>query len=235
MLVWKEEGRALSLIGGQQPRCESLDSQSSSSKHALRIDSSDKHRWAHLLFLLNLIYRKTAFNKKKIDHLDILTLCFQSRLPFWISVNMLASNCRAAQSAIPSLGRTVETHQVALIIHVTMGHYSGLYPPPFRLDFYPWRGCAVGITLNKCLNTNKQFVFGTLLSYIDDTLLVVDNPSDHSSSYPDPHFFCCQLFHRCSFNTRVLKNWCKMSSNRFHCTSGRHLSGSVTPVYSHIV
>lgn len=64
VLVWKEEGGASSLIRGQRPRCESFDSQSSS-KHALRIDSSNKHRLPHLLFLLNLIYRKTAFNNKE--------------------------------------------------------------------------------------------------------------------------------------------------------------------------
>lgn len=37
----------------------------SSSKHTLRINSSDKHRLPHLIFLLNLIYRKIAFNNKE--------------------------------------------------------------------------------------------------------------------------------------------------------------------------
>lgn len=66
---------------------------------------------------------------------------------------MLLSYHRAVQSALPGLGGSVETHQVALLINVMMGHFSGLYPPPFRLGFHTGRGRAVGITLNKHLNT----------------------------------------------------------------------------------
>lgn len=66
---------------------------------------------------------------------------------------MLLSYRRAVQSALPGLGGSVETHQVALLINVMMGHFSGLYPPPFRLGVHTGRGRAVGITLNKHLNT----------------------------------------------------------------------------------
>lgn len=66
---------------------------------------------------------------------------------------MLICYYRAAQSAIPVGGRGVAINQVALLINVLMGHYSGLYPPPFRLSFHTGRGCAVGITLNKHSDT----------------------------------------------------------------------------------
>lgn len=66
---------------------------------------------------------------------------------------MLVCYHRAAQSAISVGGGCVVTKQVALLINVLMWHYSGLYPPPFRLGFHTGRGCAVGITLNKHSNT----------------------------------------------------------------------------------
>ncbi len=59
---------------------------------------------------------------------------------------------RAAQSAIPVWAGCFVTKQVALLINVLMWHYSGLYPPPFRLGFHTGRGCAVGKTLNKHSN-----------------------------------------------------------------------------------
>lgn len=66
---------------------------------------------------------------------------------------MLVFYFKAAQSAIPVQDGGVETKQVALSINVLMWHYSGLYPPPFRLGFHTGRGCAVGITLNKHSHT----------------------------------------------------------------------------------
>lgn len=72
---------------------------------------------------------------------------------FSTNLTMLVCYHRAAQSAILMGGGNVVTNQVALLIDVLMGHYSGLYPPPFRLGFHTGRGCAVGITLNKHSNT----------------------------------------------------------------------------------
>lgn len=65
---------------------------------------------------------------------------------------MLECHHRAAQSAIPVGGGCVVTKQVALLINVLMWHYSGLYPPPFRLGFHTGRERAVGISLNKHSN-----------------------------------------------------------------------------------
>lgn len=65
---------------------------------------------------------------------------------------MLACYHRAAQGAIAVGGEGAVTIQVALLINVLMGHYSGLYPPPFRLGFHTGRECAAGITLNKHSN-----------------------------------------------------------------------------------
>lgn len=48
----------------------------------------------------------------------------------------------------------MESKQVALSRSVLSCHYSGLYPPPFRLGFHTEEECAViGITLNKPSNT----------------------------------------------------------------------------------
>lgn len=78
---------------------------------------------------------------------------------------MLVCYHRAAQSAIPVVGKGVVMKQVALLVNVLMWRYSGLYPPPFRLGFHTGRGCAVGITLNKHSKSvlpGSVLVFGSL-------------------------------------------------------------------------
>lgn len=70
---------------------------------------------------------------------------------------MLVCYHKASQSAIPVGGKRVVMKQVALLINVLMWRYSGLYPPPFRLGFHTGRRCAVGITLNKHLNSIVPF------------------------------------------------------------------------------
>lgn len=74
---------------------------------------------------------------------------------------------RAAQSAILMGGGSVVTNQVALLIDVLMGHYSGLYPPPFRLGFHTGRGCAVGITLNKHSNNTTGLCLNVLFFIVE--------------------------------------------------------------------
>lgn len=163
MFVWKEGGAA-SLIGGRQPRCESVDSPTFTLSVIIKARLADQqlsqHHPPHLFSLWNLIFSQTAsFFKTVIGYSCSLVSTPSLSGPssawgcFWSSVTMLLSYRRAAQSALLGLGGSVETHQVALLINVMMGHFSGLYPPPFRLGFHTGRGCAVGITLNKHLNT----------------------------------------------------------------------------------
>lgn len=71
----------------------------------------------------------------------------------WTSLIIMLACHRRAQSARPVGGGGVVTNEVALLISVLMGHYSGLYPPPFRLGSHTGSGCALGITLNKQSNT----------------------------------------------------------------------------------
>lgn len=75
---------------------------------------------------------------------------------------------RAAQPAVTAWGGGVLSYQLAALVSVLMGHYSGLYPPPFRLGFHTGRGCAVGITLNKHLNTNTLLCLSVSLHFYTD-------------------------------------------------------------------
>lgn len=72
------------------------------------------------------------------------------------SFTMLVCYHRAAQSGITVGGEGVVTKQVAFFINVLMWHYSGLYPPPFRLHFHTGRWCEVGITLIK--HSNRRYL-----------------------------------------------------------------------------
>lgn len=71
-------------------------------------------------------------------------------VPELASVIMLACCWCAEQSAIAAGCRRVK--HIALLVNVLVWHYSGLYPPPFRLAFHTGRACAAGITLNKQLD-----------------------------------------------------------------------------------
>lgn len=71
----------------------------------------------------------------------------------------------ATQLAITDSGGGVLSNQLAFLINVLMGHYSGLYPPPFRLGFHTGRGCAVGITLNKHSNSRTPLCLSVSLHF----------------------------------------------------------------------
>ena len=99
---------------------------------------------------------------------------------------MLVCYHRAAQSAIPAGGGCVVTKQVALLINVLMWHYSGLYPPPFRLGFHTGRGCAEGITLNKHSNSVLPDCVAVFGSFIVEGIIcspVVFRPESVNTSY----------------------------------------------------
>lgn len=89
---------------------------------------------------------------------------------------------RGTERALRHWGRGVLTAQVAFLLSVLMGHYSGLYPPPFRLGFHTGRGCAVGITLNKHSNTRIP----SRLSVYSVALL--DVYSTQNPDYPPQQF-----------------------------------------------
>lgn len=180
IFVWKEERGAASLIGGRRPRSESRGSRVSTLNlsvtikarladqelhHRTRENTSNifvsQHPPPPLLYLFGTWYLVI------LPHFHTSPLIGKSRSlisasslsgpspawdSIWTSLLMLACHCRA-QSARPVGGGGVVTNEVALLISVLMGHYSGLYPPPFRLGSHTGSRCALGITLNKQSNT----------------------------------------------------------------------------------
>lgn len=79
-----------------------------------------------------------------------------SDLSYWTSLTMLVCHHhRAEHGAVPGGGSSggVVMKQNASLINVSMWHYSGLYPPPFRIGFHTGRGRVVGISLNKHLSS----------------------------------------------------------------------------------
>lgn len=172
IFVWKEEIGIVSLIGeGQGPRCESLGLTSGDTLATSRrlTDQHPLQRRADILYSIFQYYSLPHHHLWNIIIIHIYsqtTLFFfyiytiigltVSDLSYWTSLTMLVCHHhRAEHGAVPGGGSSggVVMKQNASLINVSMWHYSGLYPPPFRIGFHTGRGRVVGISLNKHLSS----------------------------------------------------------------------------------